>query len=539
MTKLLRDFNIIISGIMGAGKTQVGNLLAQRLGVLFVDMDQVIEERLGSTVSQIFEVYGESFFREQESLLAAELSRAAPQVIATGGGTLVSEKNRQALAASGVIFNLNCAPEEIVRRLRDKADRPLLQGQDRLTRLQALLEERQPAYSQAHHQIDTTALSVEEVVDRIVSICCAEGYCADVFQVDFPLGSYNIWYGNNLTRRAGEVLRRAGIEGTLAVVTNRNILRLHGRALLESLESAGFEAHAITIPEGEEYKTLRTVRRLYDRFLDLKLDRTAVIVALGGGVIGDIAGFAAATYMRGIPVVQVPTTLLAQIDSSIGGKVAVDLPRGKNLVGAFHAPRLVVTDPGVLSTLPEEQVRMGMAEVIKAGVIRSSHLFEHLERSGTSQLDEAIRQAVKIKVDVVGEDPFERGSRAILNFGHTVGHGLEAASNFGIQHGEAVSLGMVAAVKIATKLSLCGADVEERIVSLLRQVGLPITRQVVSTSAIITAMSADKKRQHGKLRFVLPTRIGEVTITGEVPEEALRAALDEVFLERVMNFRQV
>ncbi len=530
MTTLVQDVNIIISGFMGTGKSSVGRALADQLGLPFVDTDQVIEERLGMTISRIFEEHGQSFFREQESLLASELSESTGQVIATGGGTLVFEKNRQALGAKGIIFNLNCSPEEILRRLQDTGDRPLLQAKDRLARIQAILQERQPAYAAANYQIDTTARPVDQIVDRIIEICKDEGYCAELFKVAFPSGSYNIWFGKGFLHRAGDILRRGGIDGTIAIVSNRNVFRIHGEALLQSLESAGFAVRVITIPDGEEYKTLRTVRHLYDRFLDFDLDRTSTIVALGGGVIGDIAGFAAATYMRGLSFVQVPTTLLAQVDSSIGGKVGVDHPRGKNLIGAFYAPKLVITDPDVLSTLPREQLLIGLAEVVKASIIKSPSLFQKLERIGTEQLEDLIREAIKIKVDVVNEDPFEKGSRAILNLGHTIGHGLETASNYQFQHGQAVSLGMVVAAKIAVKISLCTADAERRIADLLQKLGLPIACDTVSPTAVFTAMATDKKKQHGKLRYVLPTRIGEVIVTREVPEEVVREALGEVFL---------
>ncbi len=592
---LTSDKNIIISGFMGTGKSTVGRVLAERLGWPFVDTDQLIEQRLGMSVGEMFSKYGENFFREKECLLASELAKTTGRVIATGGGTLVSAANLEALSATGLVFNLTCDPEEIVRRLQHLTDRPLLQGSDRLARIEELLVARQAAYASIPFHVDTTPLSVDEVAEHILEICREQQRASglliprpstqqpEVFRVSFPLGSYDVWFGESALSQAGGILRQNGLSGVVAVVTSQNVFRLHGRTLLRSLESAGFVTHKIKIPDGEQHKTLRTVQRLYDRFVDLKLDRTSTIVALGGGVGGDIVGFAAATYMRGLPLVQVPTTLLAQTDSSIGGKVGVDLARGKNLVGAFYPPRLVITDPLTLRTLPDEEFRTGLAEVVKAGVIRSRGLFEALERyssprrhgdtegagecspplggqeeaaltlalsqreretssplrasvspwcngaGGWDKLISIIREAVQIKVDVVREDPFERGVRAILNYGHTVGHAIETVSQYRVRHGEAVSVGMIAAAKIAVKAGLCAPEVEARMANLLRRLELP-TEYVCSPDAVFSAMSTDKKKRHGQLRFVLPKDIGEVIVTSEVPEGAVREALDEVCL---------
>jgi 3-dehydroquinate synthase len=280
------------------------------------------------------------------------------------------------------------------------------------------------------------------------------------------------------------------------------------------------------MPDGEAYKNLATLGQLYEQLLAAGLDRGSSVIALGGGVIGDTAGFAAATYMRGVALVHIPTTLLAQIDSSIGGKVAVDHAGAKNLAGAFYQPKAVIIDPDLLSTLPPTEFRVGMAEVIKHGIIWSPSLFEYLERHGAEPLADVVRQALQVKVEVVLQDPEERGLRAILNFGHTLGHGIEAATDYQVKHGDAVSVGMVAATRMAIAMGLCPPKVESRLVALLRRFGLPIAIDV-DPLAVLRATASDKKKREGRLHFVLPKAIGQVIVIDQVPESIVRRALSQ------------
>jgi 3-dehydroquinate synthase len=284
----------------------------------------------------------------------------------------------------------------------------------------------------------------------------------------------------------------------------------------------------IEVPDGEAYKTLQTVSHLYDEFTARGLERSSAVLALGGGVIGDLAGFAAATYMRGMPLVLLPTTLLAMVDSSLGSKVAVNHPRGKNLVGAFKHPVLVIADITVLDNLPEAEFRAGLAEVVKAGVVGSADLFTHLEQHGRQNLLQIIHEAMKVKIALVEEDPYEHGRRAELNLGHTFGHALEVLSGYTMRHGEAVSVGMVVAARVAVALGLCERGLEARLAALLQEFGLPIAYGGFTPHEIWQAILVDKKREGGHLRFVLPKRIGEVVVTYEVPREALLVALAEV-----------
>ena len=317
------------------------------------------------------------------------------------------------------------------------------------------------------------------------------------------------------------------------LVGDENVLPLYGARVRKSLAAAWPDRiSCLGIPAGEAQKNLRTVELLYREMVRAGLDRKSLVVALGGGVVGDVVGFAAATYMRGLPFMQIPTTIVAQVDSSIGGKTGVDLPQGKNLVGAFHQPLAVVADPETLRTLPAREVRAGLAEVVKHGVIRDAAYFALLEECGSGLLEmtnataeEVILRSVQIKAKVVSADERESGLRAILNFGHTAGHALEVVTGYEkYSHGEAVAVGMVVAAWLGEHVGLCDDTVPIRVIALLDAIGLPTTAGV-SAAAVIEAMSRDKKAVGGAVRFVLPRRIGEVAVVSDVPASALREAL--------------
>ncbi len=346
-------------------------------------------------------------------------------------------------------------------------------------------------------------------------------------EVVLPGCQYNIWLGEGILGRAGDLLRQAGLGRTLAIVTNPTVGRLYAAPLEQGLREAGFTTHTIEIPDGEQYKNLATLDRLYGQLMQAGLDRGSAIVTLGGGVVGDTAGFAAATYMRGIPFVQVPTTLLAQVDSSVGGKVAVDHASAKNLVGAFYQPRMVIIDTATLRSLPSEHLRGGLAETVKHGLLGSPALFAHLEQYGAEPLPEVVRRSVQVKIDVVQQDPEERGLRAILNLGHTTGHAIEAVTGFRVPHGYGVAIGMLAATHMAMAIGICQPDVLPRLTALLRRFDLPLAVRAVPEE-IYQAMFSDKKKRNGRLRFILPQAVGKVIISDDVPEEVIRHALRQV-----------
>jgi 3-dehydroquinate synthase len=327
-------------------------------------------------------------------------------------------------------------------------------------------------------------------------------------------------------KEIGGLLARLGRRGGVAVVSNPTVWGLYGATVAASLTRAHYTPTPCLIPDGEAYKTLATAAGLYEQFLDAGLERGGAVAALGGGVVGDVAGFAAATYLRGVPIVQIPTSLLAMVDSSVGGKTGVDLPRGKNLVGAFHQPLAVVIDPDVLSTLPAEQLRCGLAEMLKAAVIADPALFDLLLAGPPWPWAELLEHALAVKIAVVEEDPYEKGQRAVLNLGHTAGHALERLSGYQLAHGEAVAIGLVVATHIAADMGRCPAELPALLEDALRRLGLPTTwAGSFSPADVLAAMAHDKKRQAGRLRWILPRRIGAVEIHNAVPDAAVLAAL--------------
>ncbi|MGA2193334.1 MAG: 3-dehydroquinate synthase [Nitrospirota bacterium] len=355
----------------------------------------------------------------------------------------------------------------------------------------------------------------------------------ETVHVDLGARSYDIEIGPGMLSMLGQRMSGLGLEMRTGVITNDKVAPLYGDSTVESLKSAGLSPELLVIPDGEEHKTLESASRAYDWLTMRRFDRTCALVALGGGVIGDLTGFVAATYLRGVPFVQVPTTLLSQVDSSVGGKTGVNHKLGKNMIGAFYQPVHVLADIDTLGTLPMEEFLSGMAEVIKYGVISDADFFEYIERNRgeilrkePEALTHIIRRSCEIKASVVGRDERESGLRAILNFGHTVGHAVEALSNYtGYRHGEAVSIGMVAAARLAKNTGLCGPDVPERIEALLEAYGLPVKMPEFAPASVLDAIGHDKKAEGGKVKMVLPRRIGEVVITKDWDERELVEAM--------------
>ncbi|RKO66726.1 3-dehydroquinate synthase [Desulfofundulus salinus] len=346
--------------------------------------------------------------------------------------------------------------------------------------------------------------------------------------------SYSIYVDTGLLPRLGEYLKVLKLTPRVLLITNPVVGSLYGAVAETALRNAGFEVIRAEIPDGEEYKSLATAEKLYDLAYTRELDRRSPVVALGGGVVGDLAGFVAATYLRGVPFIQVPTTLLAQVDSSVGGKVAVNHPRGKNIIGAFYQPRLVLADLDVLKTLDPREVRAGLAEVIKYGVIADQAFFawleENLERLLALEaraLAHAVAVSCRIKARVVQEDETEQGRRAILNFGHTLGHALEALTGYTTyRHGEAVAIGMAAAVRLAVALGMFPEGDAARVINLIRRAGLPVEVPAgISPGELLASMRRDKKVLAGRLTFVLPVEIGRVEIVRDAPEEAVGRVL--------------
>ena len=351
-------------------------------------------------------------------------------------------------------------------------------------------------------------------------------------RVELGSRAYPIHIGSGLVGRP-EVLVPFIRAGRAAVVTNSTVAPLYLERLTAGLTASGLDVVTVVLPDGESYKNWETLNAVYDQLLEARCDRQITLIALGGGVIGDLAGFAAATYQRGVPYIQVPTTLLAQVDSSVGGKTAINHPKGKNMIGAFHQPLAVMADVDTLATLPERELRAGLAEVIKHGLIRDLGFFEWIEANigrllgrDPEALIHAVRRSCEIKAEIVALDERESGPRALLNLGHTFGHAIETAMGYGVWlHGEAVAAGMVMAADLSRRLgALTDADVR-RVAALIERTGLPVAAGGIAAPRFIELMSVDKKASAGRIRFVLLERMGSAVIRGDVPQDALLATL--------------
>ncbi len=531
--------NVFLIGPMGSGKTAVGKQLARALDLEFIDADAEIERRTGVTIPHIFEKEGEAGFREREREVIDSLSARHNVVIATGGGAILFPENREHLSRRGCVIYLKTSVAQQLERTRHSKQRPLLNGVDPETKLRTLLEQRAPLYeSIADITVTTDGQRVAVVCDQIVQqlrkreqplIECGEGNVQRI-RIDLGERSYPILIGAGLLESRQE-LAQAIPASDVFVVTNDRVAPLYLQKLIDALP--GKRIASIALPDGEAYKTLATLSSIFDALVAARMNRDASIVALGGGVVGDMAGFAAACYQRGIDYIQVPTTLLAQVDSSVGGKTAVDHPGGKNLIGAFHQPRSVIADTNTLSTLPDRELRAGLAEVVKYGFIRDSAFLDWIEANASTLLNRdsqalahAIRRSCEIKAEIVGIDEREQGLRAILNFGHTFGHAIETATSYGeYLHGEAVAIGMALAADMSKRMGTITPDHYERVLRIIRSLELPVTAPRIGSRRAFELMGMDKKVQAGKIRLVLLKSLGEAQVTGEYPAEVLQDTL--------------
>lgn len=532
---------LVIAGFMGTGKTTVGRIIAERLGLEFVDTDELIEAEAGVPIARIFADRGEAHFRDLEShALTTALSRPG-RVISVGGGMLLRPAHRDTLRAAGPVICLTATPEAILARTSHDGGRPLLQVADPATRIRELLAARADAYACADYQVDTTERAPEEVAERVLELlaadprACRYSGARTVVPVAIADTPYQITIGRGLLGAVGEIHppREAGVRA--AVVTSDRIAPLLARRVLDTLAAGGWASTLIVIPDGEASKSLPVAGEVYEQLAAARLDRGSTVFALGGGVVGDLAGFVAATYMRGIDLVQLPTTLLAQVDSSIGGKTGIDLRAGKNLVGAFHQPRAVISDVDALATLPPAEMRSGLGEVVKHACGFDAEMFAFLEERGPevatdpAALEYLVARNCQIKAEVVAQDPHEQGLRAVLNYGHTVGHALErAAPDWAWRHGEVVGVGIVAESRLAAWLGIASEAVAQRQEHLVARIGLPVALSGVDVAAALGALERDKKIVAGRLRLPLVPEIGRFEIVEDVDLDLVRRALRSV-----------
>ncbi len=538
--------SVVLVGMMGAGKTSVGKRLAGKLGLPFVDADAEIEAGAQLTISEIFERFGEPYFREGERKVIARLLNDGPLVLATGGGAFMNRTTRDNIAARGVSIWLKPSFDILLARVRKKSNRPLLKTADPEATLRRILDERSPTYALADFTVESLDGSHDMVVEAVLrqldrALCKDRGPPSARRKVEVPLGarSYSILIGPGLIDEAGAEIARLAPGVNCAIVTDSHVAPLYLDRVTASLREAGLSSTSIVCPPGESTKSHAEFARVSDALIEARIERRDIVVALGGGVIGDLAGFCAASLRRGVRFVQIPTTLLAQVDSSVGGKTGINSRHGKNLIGAFHQPSLVLADTMSLDTLSERDFRAGYAEVVKYGLIADRAFFEFLEANwrdafnGGPARAEAIAVSCAAKARVVAADETEQGERALLNLGHTFGHALESLTHYNsarLVHGEGVAIGMVSAFRFSRDLGLCSGQDATRIEAHLKATGLPtrlrdIPGFLAGADEILAAMRQDKKVERGKLTFILARGIGESFIARDVDEAKVSAFL--------------
>ena len=552
---------------MASGKTQAGRLLAQRIGWPMIDADDEIVKRAGKSIEEIFRDGGEDAFREAEREVFKDLCSGQGQVVAAGGGAFVDPQNRDRMLASGTVICLSARPETIHRRIygsggtnngESQPDRPMLGEDDPLARIGELLTLRAEAYAQANHTVQTDDLTIEQVVQRIIDTCHLETEDtggnpmpdprqADTQPTDPDLaavvhhsgGNYPVVAGWGIMDQLGDRLLGMGVKSPAYIITDSNVMNPYGRRVQRSLERASISAHCFIVPAGETSKSFQLAQAIYDWLVGLRAERGQSIIAVGGGVPGDLAGFVAATYLRGVPFIQVPTSMAAMADASIGGKTAVNLPQAKNMVGAFYQPQGVFADVQALATLGKRELAEGYAEAIKEGFILDASLVDVFEEHAEALMDlepeistQVIRRSMAIKADVVSQDERETlGVRILLNYGHTIGHALEASTEYGrFMHGEGVSVGMMGAAHISQGMGLIPQSIVDQQERLLKRFNLPTTASGVPIDDIFRAMSLDKKIEGGANRWVLLEGVGKAVVRRDVPtdlvEETVRGLVE-------------
>jgi shikimate kinase / 3-dehydroquinate synthase len=570
MSSIANYSRIILTGFSGTGKTAVSPILAERLNWELVDTDRIVEERAGKAILEIFRDQGEDHFRNLEADALREACVRERVVISTGGGVVLRAENRRTMAEAGLVVCLEALPETINERLVTRAeteplDRPLLASEDPLKRIKELKEVRQHLYALCDWAIHTDGLTAAQVADEVIRV--REVYAGVILSRpgrvpaiadphakapattlhSIPTGAacmvqtlsreYPVFVGWGTLSELGRKVRDAGLGRFAYVISDELVWHHLGDEVEAALRGADIDFDSFTVPPGEASKTLDSAREIYDWLIDHKAERGHIIIGVGGGVATDLGGYVAATFARGLPVVHVPTSMLGMVDAAIGGKVAVNHPRAKNMIGVFHQPRFVLADVATLRTLDAREIRSGLAEAIKHGLIADGDYLDFLEHNAAAilRLDrdvttEAVRKSVCIKAAVVGDDEFETtGRRSFLNYGHTLAHAIESTTAYSrFRHGEADGIGMMAAGRMSVALGLLSPDVLERQRRVLEAYGLPTRADVLHRARLLDAITLDKKVQGKKVRWVLLEGIGKPVLRDNIPDEVVNAALDSV-----------
>jgi shikimate kinase/3-dehydroquinate synthase len=518
---------LVLSGFMATGKSTVGKLVASRLGVDFVDTDTCVGDEAGMRVGELFASEGEARFREREAALVLPLlDSPSPLVISFGGGTATITRVRYKALERTTVVTLTASAETIVARVPSLPDRPNLLTTSPLERARDLLALRREAYGECHATIATEGRTPEDIAEQVLAIATRD-------TLAMPLGArtYVVELADGEPARLTSALEELA-PSSLLVVTDANVWAARGPWLERALAPLSVPRHVVTITPGEQSKTLATVSRIWDEALAKGVDRDAVVVAFGGGVVGDLAGFAASTILRGTRCVQIATSLLSMVDSSVGGKTGFDHAAGKNLIGAFFQPSRVIVDFEHLTTLPARERAAGLAEVVKIALVQDASLFALLEENADAiragerdALRPVVRAAIEAKIRVVRDDERESGVRALLNLGHTVGHALESHGGYArLLHGEAVAIGTVIELAATERLGLTASGTAARAKALFERLGLPTDASQDDLVAAWPFVLSDKKRVATTLKLPVVTSIGAGSVA-RMAIDALRAAI--------------
>lgn len=535
--------DVVLVGLPGSGKSAVGRRLASRHQAVFVDLDERIEQAAGRTIPEIFETDGEAAFRRLErevvdALGPIDRSPEVRRVISTGGGAVMDPRNRWALYRGRVAVWLDVRPEILTQRLRRSPTvRPLIQGPDPLRRVRALAITRERFYAAANRVNGVAEVNaVVDAVERLVAL--GPRSATTLLHATTAIGE--VMVGEGIAAGAvGVALRRAQARRAI-IVSEPGAWAAFGEGVAKTLRAASWPVEVVMLPSGEAAKELAVIGEAARELAGRRVERWEPLIAIGGGALGDPTGFLAATYLRGVPWIQVPTTLVAQVDSAIGGKTGVDLPEGKNLVGAFHQPEAIVLDVAALRTLPERQLRAALGEIVKMATMGDEALFALLETNGEAiasgdaaafeagVMAELVERPAWVKIEVVTADEREQaatGGRITLNLGHTVAHALEVADGYAtLLHGEAVGYGLRAAVRVGSAMGVTPADRASRIERLLDRLDLGRAPLPYPADAVLAASETDKKHAGGRLRWVLPTADGTV-VRDDVPADVVAATV--------------
>lgn len=506
---------IVLTGIMGSGKSTIGRILADYLDWKFIDTDHLIEDKCGKSVAAIFDEDGEDYFRKLEHEMVTEICSLSNLVVASGGGMFMDAENRKALTEESLAVHLCVSVSSIMDRVNSFDDRPLLRGNPE-ENLRRIYHSRRSVYETIPLQIETDGRDPAHIAQEILSHLIT-------FHRVLHSGSYTVHSGFNLSSTLARLLTEEKITSPVVLLTDETVWRIAGNWWLGRIQSeteGRFRFEVITLPGAESSKSTGMLVDLWERLIELRIRRDGCIIVVGGGVLGDLGGFVASTLLRGLPLIQIPTTLLAQVDASIGGKTGINIKSTKNMVGTFYPANHTLLDPIFLYSLSDREFSCGLAEMIKAALLGDADFFVFLEENMNeiisrklALLIESVERSAKIKLDIVGQDLHDRtGKRALLNLGHTFAHALESFSKFDLRHGEAVSIGLVLATRFSIMKGQCSGDVLPRLISLLKAAGLPVEVPTGNTEKLIEKMMFDKKHEKNKLNLVIPNKIGQAAL---------------------------